>query len=160
MRGSSLFAVLALVIVLGLGGKVIYDKTRGLRNNNPGNLRRDPRNHWQGESPTQTDPLYVQFVTPEDGIRALAITLKNYIRLDGVRTLNEMISRWAPGNENDTAAYIADVSNRTGIAGNQVVTLADLPAIVSAITVHENGIDPYPASVMDAGLQAAGVMLA
>jgi hypothetical protein len=79
---------------------------RGIRNHNPGNLRRssDP---WQGLAPEQTDREFFQFTSPKWGIRALARTLIVYQDRGGLKTIDQMISRWAPPNENNTGAYVA-----------------------------------------------------
>ena len=50
---------------------------RGLRNNNPGNIRRS-KDNWQGLAPEQTDPDFFQFTAPEWGYRALIKTLQTY----------------------------------------------------------------------------------
>ena len=81
---------------------------RGIRNNNPGNLRRS-RDNWQGLRREQTDPQFFQFTEMKWGYRALIRTLQNYRRVHGLRTLAEMIARWAPENENHTAAYVKAV---------------------------------------------------
>ena len=81
---------------------------RGLRNNNPGNLRRSADN-WKGLRPEQTDPNFFQFTAPEWGYRALIKTLQTYRKKYGLQTIAELISRWAPANENNTSAYIRSV---------------------------------------------------
>ncbi len=49
---------------------------RGVRNNNPGNIRLGIA--WNGLAPEQTDPDFCQFITPQFGIRALCIVLLTY----------------------------------------------------------------------------------
>lgn len=46
---------------------------RGLRNNNPGNIR-TTKDRWQGLRPQQTDPAFFQFTEMRYGYRALIIT--------------------------------------------------------------------------------------
>jgi hypothetical protein len=50
---------------------------RGIRLNNPGNIKEAPgdKTQWQGERATDDDPVFEEFVSPEAGIRALARTL-------------------------------------------------------------------------------------
>ena len=81
---------------------------RGIRNNNPGNLRRtdDP---WQGLAETQTDTEFFVFQSPIYGIRALARTLIKYQDKHRLCTIRQLIGRWAPNTENDTVAYIKAV---------------------------------------------------
>ena len=71
--------------------------TRGIRNHNPGNLRRsaDP---WQGLAPEQTDKDFFQFTSAKWGIRALARTLIAYQDKVGLKNIKQMIGRWAPPN--------------------------------------------------------------
>ena len=52
--------------------------TRGLRNNNPLNIRRN-NTKWQGLSATQTDKSFFQFKTMAYGYRAAFKTLQTYI---------------------------------------------------------------------------------
>ena len=80
---------------------------RGFRNNNPTNIRLGAP--WQGMSPTQTDGSFVQFIAPQWGIRAAAKILLHY-QAEGFNTVRQIINHWAPPNENDTDAYIADVA--------------------------------------------------
>ena len=115
---------------------------RGIRNHNPGNIRRsnDP---WQGLAPEQTDPDFFQFTAPEWGYRALMKTLQTYRRKHGLRTIAEMISRWAPANENDTAAYIRSVCQEMQVNPAYVPDVDDretMCALAAAISKHENGV--------------------
>lgn len=67
--------------------------TRGLRNNNPLNIRRN-NTKWQGLSATQTDKSFFQFKTMAYGYRAAFKTLQTYILnkydtdKDGTRPMN------------------------------------------------------------------------
>ncbi|MFA5040730.1 MAG: structural protein P5 [Bdellovibrionales bacterium] len=131
----------------------------GIRNNNPGNLRRS-KDPWQGLSEQQIDPDYFVFASPIYGIRALARTLISYQDEHDLRTVGQIINRWAPANENDTAAYIANVAKDTGFGADQPLNMHDygsLKPLVSAIIKHENGQQPYTAAQIDKALVLAGV---
>ncbi len=133
--------------------------SRGLRNNNPGNLRRtdDP---WQGLAETQTDTDFFVFQSPIYGIRALARTLIKYQDQHGLRTIRQIIGRWAPSAENDTVAYTKAVSDETGFAPNVVLDIhkyEHLKALVTAIIHFENGQQPYTSTQVDKALLLAGV---
>jgi hypothetical protein len=55
-------------------------------------------------------------------------------------TLASMIERYAPRSENDTDAYIAFVSRRSGVAGNTALgslTETSIGAIIRAMQEHE-----------------------
>lgn len=116
---------------------------RGLRNNNPGNIRASSI-AWQGK--TGNDGTFEIFATAADGIRALGRNLLAYQNKHGDATIAQLITRWAPANENNTAAYIAAVSREVGIDAAAPVNLADtaiLAKIAAAIIRHENGAQPY-----------------
>ena len=132
---------------------------RGILNNNPENLRRS-KDPWQGLAENQTDENFFVFSTPPYGIRALARTLISYQDEHDLRTIGQIINRWAPTNENDTAAYIADVAKDTGFGADQPLNMHDygsLKPLVTAIIKHENGQQPYTAAQVDKALILAGV---
>lgn len=143
-------------------------QSRGYRNRNPGNIDHNPANKWQGlDSPPLefvpsdgSRPRFARFVSHEYGIRALAVLLTTYQDRHGLRTIKGIVNRWAPGNENNTGAYIAHVARRTGFdpdARLDLHTYAHLRPLVEAIIAHELGGQPYAASVIDEGLRLAGV---
>jgi len=113
--------------------------TRGERNNNPGNIRTVAGTVWQGQSPTQTDDAFVQFIDPVYGIRAIVKIFGSYER-EGLNTLSEAIDRWAPPNENNSAAYVTAVCGQCNISPDTVVDFSSImPQLVRAIIQHENG---------------------
>ncbi|CAO3425807.1 hypothetical protein [Azospirillum argentinense] len=111
----------------------------GLRNNNPGNLRR-----W-GDAPIVGG--FARFNTPEEGLAAAARNLLTYQEKYGINTLAGIANRWAPaGDGNDPAAYARSLSEQTGILPNQPINLRDrdtLGPLLSAIIRQENGVQPY-----------------
>lgn len=72
--------------------------TRGLRNNNPGNIRKDGT-HWKGEVEPSRDAAFKQFESMAWGYRAMFKCLNTYSRKYGLDTIRKMISRWAPPSE-------------------------------------------------------------
>lgn len=135
---------------------------RGIRNNNPGNVRRS-NDQWQGLAAVQSDPDFFSFEGPEWGIRAVARILITYQdkrkAADGskIDTVDELIGRWAPANENDTAAYVADVRRFVDSDTIDVHRYDDARPIVEAIIRHENGEQPYDATTINRGLELAGI---
>lgn len=116
---------------------------RGIRNNNPGNIRRVPGTTWAGESQTQSDPSFVVFSEPQYGIRAIARILRSYQR-QGIDTIHEAINRWAPPNENNSVAYVDAVCKECAVGPDDNVKLESiLPQLIKAIIRHENGGQPY-----------------
>jgi len=122
------------------------NKSRGIRNNNPGNIRWG--DEWQGLVPQaqRTDKSFCQFISSEYGIRAMIIILRNYQSKYGLKTITGIVKRWAPPNENDTQAYIRSVATATGTAADKPIDLTDsrkLFPLLQAIIKHENGSQPY-----------------
>lgn len=132
---------------------------RGIRNHNPGNIRRsgDP---WQGLAKDQNDDAFFQFAEPKWGIRALARVLISYQDRHGLRTVRAIISRWAPPVENKTSSYIDHVARRLNVGADDPLDVHDyrvLRGLVEAIIAHENGQQPYTDAQIDAGLVLAGI---
>uniref|UniRef100_UPI0036DD88B5 structural protein n=1 Tax=Photorhabdus sp. RM322S TaxID=3342825 RepID=UPI0036DD88B5 len=126
--------------------------SRGIRNNNPGNIRWG--DNWQGLVPEsqRTDKSFCQFVSPEYGIRAMIKVIRNYNRKYGINTVSGIISRWAPSNENNTDAYINRVCKDTDVTCDQVVDVFDktfMAKLIKAIITVENGSQPYNNEVID-----------
>lgn len=143
--------------------------SRGVRNRNPGNIDFNPRNDWQGQLGLEIgvlSPRFALFDSPENGIRALGKLLINYrgkdgmpgIGAPGIDTVRETISRWAPGNENDTEAYIKAVARAVGVESDQPIDIkkpAVLAGMVTAIIIHENGGNPYAPATIAEGVRRA-----
>lgn len=143
------------LLLLGGGSYAVYTMTRGLRNNNPGNIRYDGT-AWDGLANPPSDGTFFVFTDPKYGIRAMARILSNYVTVDGIAsTVSDLITRWAPPSENDTAAYIADVDGQLGLTpGNDAVNPTD-PNFIAAIIRHENGIQPYASNTIASGIALA-----
>jgi hypothetical protein len=115
----------------------------GIRNNNPGNLR--PGGN------------FAQYPDMQTGMAALDKELQSYGK-QGVNTISDVISKWAPPNENDTAGYIKDVSQRLGVAPTQRVDLSNplvRQSISTAIALHENGPQGVFGSASQSGPMAS-----
>lgn len=136
-------------------------QSRGIRNNNPGNIDYNKNNNWRGQAGIEegvTNPRFARFDTPENGIRALAKLLLNYQRLHKLNTVRGIINRWAPPVENVTSAYVAACARALGVAADEVINLSDrrlLKLLTVAIIRHENGSQPYSDFVIDAGVNEA-----
>lgn len=134
---------------------------RGVRNNNPGNIDRTGV-VWQGEDRSAAamaqERRFCVFTTPEAGFRALAKTLLTYQRKHGLRTVKEIINRWAPPVENNTAAYVHRVAEEVGVGGTEIVSLTrpvTLFRLVRAIARHENGRLYWSDAVIEGGVNEA-----
>ena len=76
--------------------------------NNPFNIRYNALNRWLGLSGQRKG--FCEFEEMDYGLRAGFILLRNYIYNLKLTSVNKIISRFAPTNENDTSAYIRFVS--------------------------------------------------
>lgn len=113
---------------------------RGIRNNNPLNIRIG--NVWLGEVRNPTDPDFEQFVSMEYGLRAAFVLLRRYINHYKRQTIAAIISAWAPAAENLTQKYIDHVSSQMGIAPDVLVRFEDAGTminLVDAMAYHECG---------------------
>lgn len=93
-------------------------QTRGIRNNNPLNIRKG--NNWKGEVAVSTDREFEQFVSMQMGVRAGFKILKNYMtgyggRVKALTNVHDIIHRWAPPSENNCRAYIESVCRSSGL---------------------------------------------
>lgn len=114
---------------------------RGIRNNNPLNIRIG--NTWLGEVSENTDKQFEQFVHIKYGLRAGFVLLRRYIKHYKLDTVNEIISRWAPNNENNTATYINRVCVLTGFEKNTPLKFEQetMMKLVAAMCKVENGVE-------------------
>jgi len=142
------------------------DDPRGIRNNNPGNIRIG--DNWQGlasdteKAPFQSDETaFCVFKAPRWGIRAMCRVLIRYQDQHGLDTVAKMIQRWAPPDDNNnTNAYIGHVAQRMNLSPNQAFDFAEYAfarPMVEAMIQHENGMQPYKDSTLDLGLHLAGI---
>lgn len=118
--------------------------SRGLRNNNPGNIRLDGA-HWKGEVEPSQDREFKQFETMAWGYRAMFQCLNTYYRKYGLDTIRKMISRWAPPEDgNHTDNYVKAVSERSGVPADGRITTTNrdvMIPIVAAMSRVENGVE-------------------
>lgn len=113
---------------------------RGIRNNNPLNIRIG--NHWIGEVKEPTDKEFEQFTDIIYGLRAGFKILKRYIKCYGYNTVHDIISRWAPASENNTTHYIMVVSSNMGVGILDEISFEDedkMVSLVSAMCLVECG---------------------
>lgn len=125
-------------------------RPRGIRNNNPLNIR--VGNSWLGEVENPTDKDFEQFQKMRYGVRAGFILLRRYIERYHLNTITDIISRWAPPSENKTAAYIANVSKLSGIGVHDNISFEDMDtmcALVDAMIRVECGCPIPMKTIMD-----------
>lgn len=118
---------------------------RGIRNCNPGNLRRTSI-VWNNSYQTQTaceaagrvwDSDFVVFYTLFDGERALGHDLDNAVNA-GYNTPSALISHYAPASDgNDTATYAQNVAAALGIDIGDQIDPSLLPQLTAAVMKQE-----------------------
>lgn len=138
--GSVAFQSLATAIGVSLGN-------RGLRDHNPGNIRRTGDN-WRGALSQQEvvanggtwDSDFVQFSADEFGVRAFGHVLTTYAKV-GINTVQDAVSRYAPASDgNDTVGYYTEVSAELNVAPGQIIDLyGSIPALATAMMKRETG---------------------
>lgn len=124
--------------------------TRGIRNNNPGNIK--VKDDWQGLAPIsqrlkfqKDEHTFNVFSDSIFGIRALMRTLRTYGRR-GDNTVKKIIRNWAPPSENNTIEYIFSVCEQTGFDADEPIDVEIFLVgrlLAQAIIKHENGYAPY-----------------
>ncbi|MGH1498226.1 lytic transglycosylase domain-containing protein [Yersinia proxima] len=137
---------------------------RGIRNNNPGNINYVGQD---GASLERPGGRFAKFDTAYDGLKAMARQLMRYFtgKTTGkpLQTLTDIISTWAPGSENNTGAYIAQLSKMLNVHPDAVLNLENpqvMSALMGGIIHHENGRNPYSSELINravGGMQPQGL---
>lgn len=117
--------------------------TRGIRNNNPLNIRYSAT-HWNGKvlKEHKHDENFEEFTSMYYGFRAALINIETYIIKYGCNTIAKIISRWSPPEDgNNTDNYIQHVCRITNTGGNEVISnhSRKLRDIVAAMAFIESG---------------------
>lgn len=116
---------------------------RGIRNNNPLNIRYVEKNNWQGRVKTKKDFQFEEFTSMFWGYRAAFLIIYKYMTLYNLHTPFQICARWAPiGDNNNPSAYAKFVCNRMGCGLNDELDFRDplqMIRLASAMTEMENG---------------------
>ena len=118
---------------------------RGIRNNNPLNIRKS-KDQWQGMKKEQTDPSFCQFENLAYGWRAaFKLLTRTYYHTYRLYTIRAIVTKWAPPNENNSRAYVENVSRLTGIHPDEPLGIpSEKPsrwiALGAAMAIQENGV--------------------
>ncbi len=142
---------------------------RGLRNNNPLNIRRT-QSKWLGEVDSlkgQRDTAFCQFSSLAYGYRACAKLLQTYQIKHKLYVLDQIIGRWAPPSENNTRAYADRVAKQMTKELGEPISVASLLDVVKdkatlralLVSMHlvENG--QLPSAVEREAINQAVAML-
>jgi hypothetical protein len=132
--------------------------TRGIRNNNPGNIEYGQFARKEGATGVEDKGRFAVFQSAEDGLKALADLLRNYAQ-KGIDTVKAIIGKYAPAGENNTNAYVGSVAKRLGVNENAHLNLNDpalLANMMDSIVRVENGKNPYSKEQLSAAAQRGG----
>lgn len=146
MKNTTILIIFAILVILLITFRKPIDMalSRGLRNNNPGNIRltydsKGNKTLWNGEIEGK-DTAFKTFKSMAYGYRGMFVTLNSYLK-KGYNTIEKIINRYAPSSENDSIAYINTVSRKSGIPSNQVINNDDqVVRIITAMSFVENGV--------------------
>jgi len=130
---------------------------RGMRIKNPFNLLKTQID-WKGEVDS-LDEKYETFVDFPHGLRAGFRVLLTYFNKHGLKTPVEIISRFAPPPENNTAGYVNFVSRRLGVDPLDHLVPDDklLINLAKAIITFEQGQMPFTNKELQEALNAAKI---
>mgnify|MGYP001605598306 CR=1 FL=1 len=129
---------------------------RGIKNNNPANLRLPASSARPGYIGNDKDGFGI-FELPQFGLDSLARQLVNYGK-GGLDTAAKIISRWAPPSENNTLAYVEFVAKRLQRGTTDPINMKcdfAIASLMDAIIRFENGIQPYPRTMLFKSAQSA-----
>lgn len=113
MKPIEIVFLLGVFFLTFKGTQTVMSNVRGIRNNNWLNIRYNKANNWDGQT-GQDNKGFAVFSDPVYSIRAGFKLLKNYRKKD-IKTLEQMIGRFAPATENKTTNYISFVASKAGI---------------------------------------------
>ena len=119
---------------------------RGIRNNNPLNLRIS-NNPWLGKVTHNTDGAFEQFTTMEYGIRAAMRNVKTIVQRrakQGQATnVSQLIHVWAPASDgNNERVYCRTIADKTGIQPYDEINIQDknfFCLLIYGMAYQENG---------------------
>jgi hypothetical protein len=113
-----------------------------VRLNNPGAIRFDAKNDWQGQVGSENG--FVKFDTPANGQRAHQKLIANQIK-SGFDTPLEWAQHYAPKEDgNDPAAYAATIAKGLGIGVGDKIPLSAVPKMAALSAQVEAGGTPAP----------------
>jgi hypothetical protein len=127
--------------------------SRGIRNNNPGNIEYGDFARKMGA--TGSDGRFAIFPSMQQGVAAMMSLIQGY-KSKGIDTISGIISKYAPSSENNTGAYIADVVKQTGIGASQHLTDAQYASVQQAMARHESGYRGMVGAGVNASAQQSG----
>lgn len=116
---------------------------RGIRNNNPLNIRYSSANKWKGKiTENKKDESFEEFISLSYGVRAFCRLIQLYVERYHCSTIRSIVYRFAPPSENDTLHYYKYVRD---FVDGLVVNPRDFAFMVRLVVAMwnvENGVYP------------------
>lgn len=113
--------------------------------NNPGNVeKRKERRQGEVDSPHER---WAKFATPQDGLREMADAIRQVAAVKLAEkglpfTIRNFAGVYAPGTENNTAKYVADISADSGFSPNEELHRfdeGDMARLLKSVVRFESG---------------------
>ena len=124
-------------LIISVAGSEYAPRTLALKNRNYLNLKTlSNGDRWKGQ--IGEDPFgHAIFESPAWSIRAGAITLRTYELKHGIKTVTDLVHRFAEGNREP---YIKHLCKALGVKPNQKISLTKrLPELLKAMVYFETG---------------------
>ena len=121
---------------------LISKQVLAIKNRNPLNVKNFAINEpWLGQISTDVHGHAI-FSTFSYGIRAAALTLKNYSTKHGINTIEGIITRFTETDPIETEQYILYVSKKLGVSPKQKINMkTKLPQLLRHMARYECGMD-------------------
>jgi hypothetical protein len=101
---------------------------------------------WANKDNPSRNAQFETFPTAYDGLHAGMENVLHTQTMHGCKTINAIINRLSPPNENNTAQYVANICDGCGVQADEPYDLTipqNLVDISKGITLEENGNIPY-----------------
>ena len=106
------------------------------RSNNPGNLMYAGQPNAIPGVPRANGGNFALFANPQAGVEALERQVAKNTQERG-QSIKQMMAKYAPKSENNTAKYVKNLSKDLGISPTAKVPMSKVPALSRAISKHE-----------------------
>lgn len=132
---------------------VKINETRGVRNNNPLNIKYSKFNNWLGKIyNNKKDFDFEEFVDVIYGFRAGYKILITYREKYNAKTIEDIMYRFSPPNENNTEDIITKMEYEMGVKRDSYICLSSYPALLQNMALIESGY-LYPISIIEKSLE-------
>lgn len=124
-------------LIISVAGSEFAPRTLALKNRNYLNLKTlSNGDRWKGQIGEDSFGHAI-FESPAWSIRAGAITLRTYERKHGIKTVEDLVRRFAEGNQEP---YIKHLCKALGVKPDQKISLTKrLPELLKAMVYFETG---------------------